>query len=549
MNRPDDPVDVAIVGYGPVGQLLAVLLAQRGWAVTVVERWPAPYPMPRAVAFDGECARILAGAGIGPLIDQVGEPSGDYAWRTADGRELLRIEAAERYGHSGWPDSTSMYQPGLEAALTARGMALPGLRVLRGRRAVRLDQRPDAVELVAVGEDDTETTVTARWVVGCDGANSFVRDQMEVHVTDYGFEHDWLICDVVLDEPREFVPNNLQVCDPARPRTAVSAGPGHRRWEFMRMPGETVAELNTAESAWKLLGLFDISPANARLERFAVYTFRAGHADGWRAGRCLIAGDAAHVMPPFAGQGMSSGFRDAANLAWKLDLVLSGRADAALLDSYAEERRRHVQHAITMSVSLGRVICQTDPAAARDRDTVMLAAARRPQPAAAARSAVRPLTAGMIRGGRRQLAGTLLPQGRVARPGGEPGLFDDVLGRGFVLLSREPCAEVLDTDQLAFLDRIGTQLVRVVPGPAEPAEATGRELVEATGGEPVEATGRELVVTDVDDRYLPLLERAGAVAVLVRPDCYAFGDAETKAGVPSLVDDLRTGLSAVAGAS
>lgn len=217
--------DVAVVGYGPVGQVLAILLARRGWRVTVVERWSQPYPMPRAVGFDDEAARILAAAGIGPFLDRFGENSRDYAWRNAAGDTLLHMESAAN-GHCGWPQATAMYQPGLEATLIERGTDFPNLRVVRGQEVVELDDRGDLVEVISEDAEEQEHTFTARYVVGCDGANSFVRESMESSLTDLGFFYDWLICDVVLDEPRDFRPNNLQICDPQRPRTAVSAAPG-----------------------------------------------------------------------------------------------------------------------------------------------------------------------------------------------------------------------------------------------------------------------------------------------------------------------------------
>ncbi|MFK3982421.1 bifunctional 3-(3-hydroxy-phenyl)propionate/3-hydroxycinnamic acid hydroxylase [Micromonospora sp. NPDC050397] len=525
MSVNDDP-DVVIVGYGPVGQLLAVLLAGRGWSVTVLERWPRPYPMPRAVAFDGESARILAGAGLGELISRFGEPSGDYTWENADGQELLHFDAAEGLGRSGWPDSTSMYQPGLEAELAALGAALPTLRVLRGYEVVRLHPGGNGVGVVALDGDGGELTLHTGWVVGCDGANSLVRREIATTVTDLGFEHDWLICDVVPDPPREFRPNNLQVCDPARPRTAVSAGPGHRRWEFMRTAGEPLDEFDTAATAWRLLRLFDIHPGNATLERHAVYTFQASFADRWRSGRLLIAGDAAHLMPPFAAQGMSSGFRDAANVAWKLDLVLRGLADEQTLDTYPVERRQHVQHAIGISVNLGRVICQTDPAAAADRDEMMMAVRKRGIAPTRPPSVVESLAEGFLQDAALRPPGApvghLVPQGRVTRDG-RTALFDEVVGLGFALISTESPDDLLDLDRLRFLEELGVRFARLLPAD-DPAGAQAPAVVDAEGV------------------YLDYLGGMGTIAVLVRPDFYLFGAARTAAELAALVDDLRQQL-------
>jgi flavoprotein hydroxylase len=524
--RPDaadgDLNDVLIVGYGPVGQVLANLLAQRGWRVQVVERWPRPYPMPRAVAFDSEGARVLAAAGVAEIIGEIGESSGEYVFENADGQRLLEIEVRDR-GWCGWPDSTSMYQPALEAALAACGTALPTLDLLRGYQATGIEQHPDEVWLFAAGLGGEERRLRARWVVGCDGANSFVRGQIGSTLTDLGFSRDWLICDVALDQPDQFRPNNLQICDPARPRTAVSAGPGHRRWEFMRVAGETVEGLNTEEQVWQLLKLFDVSPDRATLERFHVYTFETSYADQWRSGRLVLAGDAAHVMPPFAGQGMCSGFRDASNLAWKLDLVLRGIASEELLDSYEAERRAHVQHAIGMSVNLGKVICQTDPAAAADRDLVMLAARTRPVVGARQGSPVHPLSSGLLLRdpeGPRLPAGMLAPQGRVAR-GREVGLFDELVGRGFVLITTVDPEQLCDASSLTVLAGLGTRVVRILAPGTAPERAGGHEVV------------------DVDGVYYTYLEQARASALLVRPDSYIFGSIADQPGLASAVRELQ----------
>ncbi len=533
-GRPGDTADVLVVGCGPVGQTLAVLLAGRGRRVTVVERWPRPYPMPRAVAFDGPSARVLASAGIADAIRRIGEPSRDYVVENATGEELLRVPLHPS-GPYGWPDSTSMYQPGLEEALARRGEELPELRVLRGHRAVGLAERDGTVDVVTEDVESGERRVlTARWVVGCDGANSFVRDHgLRTESDDSGFALDWMACDVVPHRPEDFPPLNLQIADPARPRVAVSAGPGHRRWEFMRMPHEPAEEFGTTENAWRLLADFGVHSGNAVLERHAVYTFRGRVARHWRRGRTLIAGDAAHQMPPFAGQGMCSGIRDAANLAWKLDLVLAGVAGEELLDTYERERRPHVRQIVGMSVGLGRLICETDPAAAAERDRRMLGD-RSHGPGGGPRTDA--LADGYLRrgpdtgeGGPDDPAGVLLPQAPVAGAGGH-GPFDEIAGGGFVLLTLDDPAAYGDGLHAA-LSPLGARPVRLLPPGAAAGDARGDAVVDTEGV------------------YHRWLASRGVRTVLVRPDFHVFGAARDRAETGELlraaVDGLRGTTAAV----
>ncbi|NLU76608.1 bifunctional 3-(3-hydroxy-phenyl)propionate/3-hydroxycinnamic acid hydroxylase [Streptomyces sp. HNM0575] len=525
--------DVVVVGCGPVGLVLSLLLAHRGRRVVVLEQYPDQYPFPRVVAFDGETARNFASAGIGESLNELGEALGEYAFQNAAGQKLLSFEAPYRPDRDGWPKATVMHQPTFESALRAHAETLDNVRLLTGHRAEHLADHGDHVEVLAPGPELGDRPLTARWAVGCDGANSFVREHMGAKVTDLGFTHDWLLCDVVFHEPREFTPNDVQICDPARPTTIVASGRGHRRWEFMRLPGETNEELSTVERMWELLEPHGVTPDNATLTRNIVYTFQASTTDKWRAGRMLLAGDSAHQMPPFAGQGMCSGIRDAANLAWKLDLVLGGVAGERLLDTYQAERGKQVRHTIDMSVEVGRIVSELDQEAAERRDAYLLAM-KEDAPERDVAPSFFPLEDGVLRRDARAAdggpTGGLVPQGRVAR-GEERGLFDDVAGRGFVLLSTLDPYEVLEGKNLAFLERLDAHLVRVLPVGTPPKQVKPHEVV------------------DLENVYLPFLDGAGSVAVLVRPDFHVFGTARDRSDLPRLVGDLRRQLTATAALS
>ncbi|MFC5032896.1 bifunctional 3-(3-hydroxy-phenyl)propionate/3-hydroxycinnamic acid hydroxylase [Streptomyces sp. So13.3] len=513
--------DVAIVGFGPVGQLLALLLGKAGHDVIALERWPEPYDLPRAVHFDHEIGRIFQAAGVGEQVRAVTDPVPDhYEWRNAAGEALVRIDWSGT-GPSGWPTANFFSQPQLESVLASAAEKVPGVSVQRDCEVVDLEIAESHVRLRTVGKGGPGE-VRARYVIGCDGANSFVRTGMATTITDLGFFYDWLIVDTIPHEQSTWSPMNWQLCDPARPTTVVSGGPGRRRWEFLRLPHESVNDLNTLDAAWRLLEPWGRDPGNTTIERHTVYTFQARWVDRWREGRLLLAGDAAHQMPPFAGQGMCSGLRDAMNLAWKLDLVLAGTADADLLDTYTSERSEHVQHAIGMSMALGQVICVLDPQEATARDARMIAAGAEPQ------HALPPtpppiLGDGVLQrgpdGARAPNVGHLTPQYQITHHAGT-ALLDDITAGGFTVLTdgNDPLT-ALDADDRNFLTSIGASIV-----PLYSAHAPADGYLDSTDG------------------YLPHLREHGHVAAVVRPDFYLFGTAATAAGLHDLIGQLRDQL-------
>ena len=520
MNDPQK-ADVAIVGYGPTGQTLALLLGRLGHRVTVVDRWPDLYPLPRAVHFDHETARILQAAGVVDDVNHIAERIDTYQWRNAK-REMLLELNWRGIGPSGWPISNMFAQPDLERVLDRHAKRLPSVTVHQGWSATALTQHADGARLdiergeirdgqwTATGE---RRVVNARWVVGADGANSFVRKALGVAMHDVGFAFDWLVVDVVPRTEREWNPKTWQLCDPKRPTTVVPGGPGRRRWEFMLLPGENASDMNRADVAWQLLSAWDITPDNATLERHAVYTFRGQWAHAWQQGRTLLAGDAAHLMPPFAGQGMCSGMRDSMALAWRLDAVLRGVLPESVLDSYGPERSGHVQEMIGFSIELGKVICITDEAIAAARDRDMIGAQQ--QPGYAPPPPPQPRLGPGLWQPDAPGSGLLGLQG-VVQAEGQRKLFDDVYGMHFVLFARDAATlERVSPANRAALQAVGAVQVHLGPGGLD----------------------------DVAGSYAAWLAQLGCVAALARPDFYLQGGARSADDLNPLLDAWRIALA------
>lgn len=514
--------DVAIVGAGPVGTLLAILLGRQGKRVTLVERWTQAYDRPRAVTYDHEIARILATLGI----DSENDPAISYHdelyyWKDAK-FENLQIVDWQSTSASGWRVRYWFNQPQLEKRLTRIADGLPTVTQLRGWQGVALEQDADGVTLFLqrnteeAGAAAENRTLRARFVVGADGANSFVRKSLGIENEDKGYFFDWLILDMIPHGPYDMKPAQWQLCDPKRPTTIVPGGPGRRRWEFMVLPGESIEELQTPERAWELLKPWGLTPDNATLERSAVYRFQASWAKSWNKGRCALAGDAAHLMPPFAGEGMCAGVRDAFALSWRLNAILEGRLGMEVLDSYTSERLDHARHYIDFSQELGKIICISDEKQAAERDARMKVelAARNNQPVP---TDICQLGSG-IWCGESAHAGELSVQGLV-QARGKQDRFDQAVGQGWILigLDADPAAALTGAQQRQFASLDGMAVRVGAPGTACDA-------------------------VDMEGTYARWFAQLDAKYALLRPDFYVAITAKTPEALQRRFDKVMAQL-------
>ncbi|WP_051153361.1 bifunctional 3-(3-hydroxy-phenyl)propionate/3-hydroxycinnamic acid hydroxylase MhpA [Nocardia niigatensis] len=354
-------VPVVIIGAGPTGLTAATLLAQSGIESLVLERWEDIYPQPRAVHLDGEVRRIIERLGVGKQFDAISRPALGLRLLDPDHRVLAQIDRDPAGGRNGYPEANLFDQPELEAILRDNLGRYPVARLRGGAEVTAIADEGDCVRITftdrATGQVET---VCAEYVLGCDGANSLVRRTIEARMRDMGFEQRWLVVDIATAAEIGQWEGVHQVCDPTRAATYMRIGQTRHRWEFRLLPGETAADYGDLFRIRPLLvpWIDDILFDSLELVRIADYTFRAQLADRWRRGRVFLLGDAAHLTPPFIGQGMGAGIRDAVNLTWKLAGVLRGNLPDRTLETYEIERKPHAQAMIRLAKLTGIIMTE-----------------------------------------------------------------------------------------------------------------------------------------------------------------------------------------------
>lgn len=467
---------VVIVGAGPTGLTAATLLGQYGVECLILDRWASVYPMPRAVHLDDEIYRILARLGLREEFAAISRRCHGLRLVDRDLRTLAEFQRGTDRGRHGYPEANMFDQPELEALLRANLKRHPSV-TLRGNAEVTAVVQDDTGQ-DDTGQGDADTvrvevtdrvtgahdTVRAAYVLGCDGANSLIRGCIGAVMRDLDFAQRWLVVDIDTEAELGQWEGVYQVCDPARAATYMRVGARRYRWEFRLAPGEVADHYGDPTKLRPLIApwIGDTPTHQLSIVRTAEYTFRAQIADRWRDRRIFLLGDAAHLTPPFIGQGMGAGVRDAANLAWKLAGVLTGQLPESVLHSYEIERKPHARAQIRLAELIGtamtgggalgdflrRVLAPWLHHVPRLKQQILSS-----QTPALCRSHL--VIRSRLRGG---LAGRLCPN----TPIDESRRLDDIVGGRFALVTTLDVPTALRTE----VERRGGALIAAAPGSA-----------------------------------------------------------------------------------
>ena len=517
--------DVALVGCGPVGAFAANLLGTCGLRTLVLEARTDPHGQPRAMHLDHEMLRLLDSAGVLGSIQGVLRAGDGHVHIGADGGVIRYLGSAGQPRPYSFANDYFFFQPELEHALRSGLGRFPNVQLQLGAQVTAAHQSDDEVTLTVV-QGERVSRVAARYVIGCDGASSVVRKSLGIGLQDLRFDEPWLVVDAEVEGPIRFphfkgLPESADIqrlsvmlCDPNRPATLVPGRGVHRRWEFMLLPGESPEQMNRTEVVAELLKPW-LQDVPYRIVRAATYRFHGLLARRWRIGRVFLAGDAAHQSPPFFGQGMCHGMRDAANLAWKLELVCKGHAREELLNTYQVERAQQVRQVVDAAIDAGRYICELDSDRARLRDEKMRAA-QLPSSAATAADLIPPLSRGVLAevGSVDTGVGTRFIQPMVRSSNGSLQRLDQVTGRGWVMIGHSEFTEgCLSPAARAIWGHLGGKSFAIGTHLEEPEGCLGRWL-----------------------------ETHRAKVVIVRPDFYTFGVHSTGDGASALLHLLARRL-------
>ncbi len=524
---------VVVVGAGPVGATAANLLGTYGVATLVVDRETSVVDYPRAIGVDDEALRTLQTVGLADDVLRDAIQNVPLKFFTARGRCLADVRPARQ--EYGWYRRNVFVQPAAEAVLRAGLKRFPPVEVELGTELRTLTQDADGVTLQLRDANGREQEVRASFVIAADGGRSPIRRQLGVPMEGATHPYKWVVIDCAND-PLD-APYTALHGDPRRPYVCAHMPDDYRRWEFMLFPGEDADEMLAPDRVRELLRPHVHDPAAVEVVRARVYTHHSRIAARFVVGRVALAGDAAHLMPPWAGQGLNTGLRDVTNLCWKLAAIVDGAARPVLLDSYEHERRPHAQAMIDLSTTLGRILSAGRGGSAHVRDLLLRGAALAPPLRRwIEEMRFKPMphygdgfVAGASTGARAACVGRMLPQPIVEALDGAHLRLDDVLGPGFAIVGFE--ADPLDgltPEQLAVLRRLEARVVKVIESRAG----------ERYRGEPC-VSPETVVVEDVHNDLRTWSAAHRCRVVLVRPDRYVAAAAD-RGGIGPELTDLAT---------
>lgn len=517
--------DIIISGCGPTGGVLACLLARRGLSVCVVEKYAEVYPMPRAIVLDWEVMRALQSCGVAERLYPGTKPHPGTDFLGLDGQIIKLFDPLPPPHDLGWPATLTFIQPELEGMLRDRLSELPEAKLKFGASVTDFAETAEGVQVtVTHGTGETEQ-ITGRYLVGCDGANSVIRTQMGLPLEDLEFDEWWVVVDAWQRRETPLRPKTTQYCWPSRPATYV-VGPGDlRRWELKLLPGEAPEDFaDTGKLREVMRPYVDVDAFE--LWRHAAYRFSARVGAQWSKGRVLLAGDAVHQTPPFLGQGLCAGIRDAYNLAWKLAMVVQGEAAPALLETYEQERRPHVGKIIAHAKEFGLIIGEMDIEKARIRDAELGAQLKSGKMVTSRQGFIPDLVSGVIsKADASGLAGRQMVQPRVLSEDGREVLLDDLVGESFVFLTAGAAPQDWAAPEAQRLTALGIRRISLDTGAAQLAGVLSLR-----------------VAGDTLDRWIA---RTGCQAVILRPDRYIFAAVEGPEALAGRLDELEACLSRV----
>lgn len=514
--------DVIIVGMGPVGAMCANLAGMWGLKTLVVDKSEAVYANPRAMGFDHEVMRAFGNIGLADDIAGHVMPYRPSEYRTTGSHLIKRIDAAKPPFPLGWAPNYVFSQPPVERALREKISEFANVTVELGSDVLAVDSAGSVAAVQIRSKDEQVRTVTANYVLACDGGTSPIRTRLGLKMEDLEFDEPWLVVDVILNEGAgENLPQtNVQFCELARPCTFV-VGPGrHRRWEFMINPDEQPTEVSQPENIKKLIARW-LPEGDYQLWRASAYRFHALILEQWKAENVFFLGDSAHMTPPFLAQGMCQGIRDAMNLVWKIALVKRGMASPGFLDTYQLERIPHVRQTTKAAKEFGGIICERDAQRAAERDSRLIQQMTENPGGTIRQSLIPGLSQGFIANA--APAGELFPQPMVIDRQGKQALLDEFTGQSF----RVVIAPGFDAS--ALLKCLGS---------SQALEGLPISVVKLTLEEPV--TPDEY--REVDGVLGRWLDSRGCHVAIVRPDHYVYGGAMTVAWAMELLEGLELAL-------